>query len=570
MHFLAVQGRVEHAGEDHVFAAAPQQMLVVLIQYIQGAGADLVDLAVVAGFHFAVAADAVHGFQVVLVVDGGFGVFVDGGDVERKAHVVVLQKHPGAFPGFGDYATLGVLGFFQGSDDHVYSYEFVMYGVLGQGEQGRHGGLPLQLPWLGAVQVSGRSRNLVALQHFGDGPFDNVQAALELFFRGDQGRQDLDHLAFRAAGFNDQAMLEALGGDGIGQLTVFAFQATHHAAPFGAEHAGGVFAGDTLQVLGQHFALVPDFLGKAVVLPEGFQGGPCRDKGVVVAAEGAVVLARFPDIQFLAEQGQGKGQAEAAEGFGQGDDVGLDAGFLKAEEVPGAAAAGLDVVDDQQYIVLAADLLQVAQPFGRGHVEPAFTLYRLHDDRGREVAAATVVGEHLVEVLGGVGVLAHVAVKGNVGDPLQVDAGAFPVETVGGGGHRAQGDAMEAVAEGNDLGAAGDLAGNFQGRFHAVGAGRPGELGHVVFHAPGNQDVVPQGLQESGLGLGVHVQAMGDAVFFDVGQQRFLQDRIVMAIVEGAGTGEKVQIAIALVVIQVAALSAVENHRKGAGVAANF
>ena len=57
-------------------------------------------------------------------------------------------------------------------------------------------------------------------------------------------------------------------------------------------------------------------------------------------------------------------QAETRQGLRQGDDVGDDAGRLEAEEGAGTAAAGLDVVDDQQRAVLLGDRGDRAHPFG--------------------------------------------------------------------------------------------------------------------------------------------------------------------------------------------------------------
>ncbi len=137
-------------------------------------------------------------------------------------------------------------------------------------------------------------------------------------------------------------------------------------------------------------------VGELVAGPEVLQCGSGGNEGVVVATEGTVVLTRFPLVQLTAQEYHGKRQTKAAERLGQGDDVGLDAHFLEAEEAAGTAATGLDIVDDQQHVVLAADLFQFAHPVGGSGVQTAFTLDHFHDDGGGLVHATARVAEQLV------------------------------------------------------------------------------------------------------------------------------------------------------------------------------
>ena len=62
------------------------------------------------------------------------------------------------------------------------------------------------------------------------------------------------------------------------------------------------------------------------------------------------------------DQQQRHGQAEAGYGFGQGDEVGDDAGAFETEERAGAAAAGLDIVHDQQSAVQLGQMRYLPQP----------------------------------------------------------------------------------------------------------------------------------------------------------------------------------------------------------------
>ncbi len=111
-------------------------------------------------------------------------------------------------------------------------------------------------------------------------------------------------------------------------------------------------------------------------------------KSKIVAAERAVVLARFPLIQLRLDQYNGERQSVATERFRQGDDIRLDTGFLEAEEGAGAPAASLDVINNQQHVVLAAHGFQVAQPLETRSVDAALALHGLYQDGGRCINAA--------------------------------------------------------------------------------------------------------------------------------------------------------------------------------------
>ena len=76
---------------------------------------------------------------------------------------------------------------------------------------------------------------------------------------------------------------------------------------------------------------------------------------------------------------------------------GRDAGLLEGEEGAGAAAAHLDVVDDQQHVVALAQLGQRAQPLGAGDVDAALALHRLDDHGGGLVEAGALVVQQPLE-----------------------------------------------------------------------------------------------------------------------------------------------------------------------------
>src|SRR3546814_9409673 len=78
------------------------------------------------------------------------------------------------------------------------------------------------------------------------------------------------------------------------------------------------------------------------------------------------------------------GQPETRQGFGQGGDIGLDAGRLEAEKIAGAPAPHLDVVDDEQHVVRAAHAFELFEPAPACDIHAALALYRL-DDHGRRM-----------------------------------------------------------------------------------------------------------------------------------------------------------------------------------------
>src|SRR5690606_12784321 len=57
---------------------------------------------------------------MVLIPDMRFGSGVNGGDVEGQAHLVFLQDHPGAVPGFRNDSAFGCFTVFQIAYDHVF------------------------------------------------------------------------------------------------------------------------------------------------------------------------------------------------------------------------------------------------------------------------------------------------------------------------------------------------------------------------------------------------------------------------------------------------------------------
>ncbi len=104
---------------------------------------------------------------------------------------------------------------------------------------------------------------------------------------------------------------------------------------------------------------------------------------MVITAEGTVVLAWLPGIEFFFQKHNGHWQTVAAEGFRQGDNVRLDTEFFKAEEGTAAATTCLNIVDNQQHVVTLTQRLQAQHPGGRSAVQATFALNTFNDHGGR-------------------------------------------------------------------------------------------------------------------------------------------------------------------------------------------
>src|SRR5690606_23982283 len=175
----------------------------------------------------------------------------------------------------------------------------------------------------------------------------NVQPSIEILVANHQRAQNLHHFRVGATGFNDQAFVEASTDDFFRNGTVTAAQALHHAPALRLEYAVTTQGGNACEAVGKQLALALNFLGKAVVFPIGLDGCSSGYEGMVIPAEGAVVFARRPLIVFRLEQDDGKWKTETGKRLRQRHDVRFDASRFKAEEGARAAAACLDIVDDQ-------------------------------------------------------------------------------------------------------------------------------------------------------------------------------------------------------------------------------
>ena len=243
-----------------------------------------------------------------------------------------------------------------------------------------------------------------------------------------QRDQHLDDFVVGARGLDDQAFFEAARADVRGHLARADIDALHHAATL--ELGARDLVGDGLQAGGQLNGLFLHFLLERIVGPELLERHAARHEGMGVAAEGAVMLGRLPDIVLLLDQQRGKGQAEARQRFRLGDHVGLDARFLDREIRARTAAARLDVVDDEERAVLFSQLGDALHPFDGGRVEAAFALDRLEDEgRGRIDARRGILERHL-DLLERVDAFAEGTVVGHVGHAAKAAAAVTGARTL--------------------------------------------------------------------------------------------------------------------------------------------
>src|SRR5690606_28792611 len=115
------------------------------------------------------------------------------------------------------------------------------------------------------------------------------------------------------AGFDDQSVAEGFLAYLGGQLSIPAGEPLHETTSLGVQQRPVIVVGDALKTGAQLTYLDLQFLLEIVVRPVMSECSGGCDEGMVVAAEGTVVLAGFPGVVLWLDQGQGKGQAIAAQ-----------------------------------------------------------------------------------------------------------------------------------------------------------------------------------------------------------------------------------------------------------------
>src|SRR5690606_30262422 len=136
---------------------------------------------------------------------------------------------------------------------------------------------------------------------------------------------------------------EGLLADGIRQLARGELQAARKPAPLREHLMLRVARGDRIEPALDPDALVYRRGAQCVVGPEATQRFGAGDECRANAAEGAVVLARLPDVEFWLDERQRHRDAVTADRLREADDVGDDSGLFETEEIAGAATAHLHV-----------------------------------------------------------------------------------------------------------------------------------------------------------------------------------------------------------------------------------
>ena len=169
--------------------------------------------------------------------------------------------------------------------------------------------------------------------------------------------------------------------------------------------------------------------------------------------------------------------------LGHADDVGLDAGVLDGPPLAGAAGAGLHFIGDEEDAVLVADAAQFLHEDGGSDDVAALALDGLDEDGGDFFGRERGLEELLFDVAGAAegegffflraaGTAAIGVGVADVGDAGDERGEAAPLLRLGGGERkRAHGAAVESAEEGDDVLAAGVIAGELEGALDGLGAG---------------------------------------------------------------------------------------------------
>ncbi len=304
------------------------------------------------------------------------------------------------------------------------------------------------------------------------------------------------------------------------------------------------------------------------------QCGGSGGHGQRVAAEGAGVGSGPPAVVLLPVDDDGEREA-AADRLGEHHRVGHDPAVLDRPHRPGAAHAGLHLVDDQRDAALGGDPAHGAQPVVRRGDDAALALDGLQDHRGGRDDTAGRVVEQPFDVGGrefGARLPAdpeRAAVAVGVGQPDDLAAagqrlldGDVAGEREGSGGHPVVG-----AGEGEGAGAAGRGLHQLERGLDGVGPGGPAEV-HARAVGEGGRQALEQGGGEVVLLGGREVEQVERGAAVEGAADRLQDHGVVVAEREGAGAGEAVEVAAAVGALDGHATGAHGDDREGARVGA--
>ncbi len=167
-------------------------------------------------------------------------------------------------------------------------------------------------------------------------------------------------------------------------------------------------------------------VGGKVFVDDGIDDGEGGGAGEGVSSVGGAVGAGSEERGVFFGDPEGADGEAAAHAFGPGDGVGLEiwGDGLVPVEVAGASEAALDFVEHEEEVVFLREILKAVEEFGCHGVDPSFALDGFEEDGDGLRINGFFDG---VEVVGG-----------EVGESF-----GEGVKSLGGGGHGAEGSAVE-------------------------------------------------------------------------------------------------------------------------------
>ena len=303
-----------------------------------------------------------------------------------------------------------------------------------------------------------------------------------------------------------------------------------------------IFLREGLQRLQEVFAHLAAPCDEVFTLQDG-ERRQSRDHGEIVSAEcrrmdlRAVEAREDASYDFLSCDHGGDRNHRRTQTFGEADNIGLYLPVLCGKECSRPPETSMDLVEDQDCLVLPAELLNPRQVTVRGDDDPRPDLDRLEDDR-----CHVPCGEIPLECI-------RVVERNRLCFGEQ-GLEPFPPHRVAGHGEGAVGEAVVGVVGVEDSRALGDATGEFQRRLDRLRSGVC-EKDHVEPRDPLHQCLS----EETGEERDIQLDQVGERFAQNL-CERPADDGVVVADVGDAEAGDAVQIAAAVLVPEMAALGA--------------
>jgi DNA-binding CsgD family transcriptional regulator len=316
----------------------------------------------------------------------------------------------------------------------------------------------------------------------GEGVLEDAEALFQQVVADDQRRQEAEHVAERARGQGHQPVGMAVpghrgGGRGVGLQRPWPGQLEGEHRAAAADIRDDRERGGQLAQPGEHDLADPAGPARQVLGLHRLERAERGRAGDRVAAVGAAETTRVHGVHDLLTAGDRRERQATGDALRGGDQVGHDTLVVAGEPVARPAEPGLDLIRDQQDPVVGAERRQPRQEPVRRHDEPALTLDRLDDHRGRVGLADLGVDQrlHRVQRVGGA--------RGGAARPAQRVGHRHPVDltgerpeallvrhVLGGQRHRQVGASVVGVVERHDRGPAGGVPRDLDRVLYRLGA----------------------------------------------------------------------------------------------------